>query len=240
MRKKFIIMLAGLVALAALSVGVVIGAPVGPLEDGAEPANQMSGINYEVSVTNLMPGQILSPVFMATHSSANEPLFVLGQPASAAVAAMAEDADASGLLEAYGDRNDEANDAQVVALDGGPIPPGMTATGIINIDGSATRLSLMAMLVSTNDGFIALRNMSLVGAVERSVTVPVYDSGSEANTEDCAYIPGPPCGNHVRDTTNASEGFVHIHNGVHGGGGLTPKQHDWHNPAALITIKRVF
>ena len=230
MKKKLIITLVGLVALAALlSAGVAVGAPLG---------QSTGGINYEVSVTNIMPGQILSPVIVAAHTQDNAPLFTLGQPASAELSAMAEDADSSGLMGLW-DGNDEVNDVQVITLDGGPIPPGKTATGMINIDGRATRLSLASMLVTTNDGFIALNGESLVGAVNRAIRVPVYDAGSEANTEDCAFIPGPPCGNHVHDDSPA-EGFVHIHSGVHGGGGLTPGMHDWKHPAALITIKRVF
>ena len=229
MRKKLIIIFAVIAALATLSVGVAAG---------TSHDSSTGGIDYEISVTNLMPGQILSPIVLATHSKDNAPLFSLGQPASPELAAMAEDADTSGLLELWSD-NDEVNDVQVLTLNDGPIPPGQTASGVVNIDGTATRLSLASMLVSTNDGFVSLNGMSLVGVVDRSVRVPVYDSGSEANSESCDFIPGPPCGNHLHDDS-AAEGFVHIHSGVHGGGGLTPSQHDWHNPAALITIKRKF
>ncbi|MCY4578241.1 MAG: spondin domain-containing protein [Chloroflexi bacterium] len=229
MKKKLIIILAVVAALATLSVGVAAG---------TSRYSSSGGIDYEVSVTNLMPGQILSPIVVATHTKDNAPLFSLGQPSSAELAAMAEDADTSGLMALWSD-NDEVNDLQVLTLDDGPIPPGQTAMGVVNVDGEATRLSLASMLVSTNDGFISLNGMSLVGVVDRSVRVPVYDSGSEANSENCDFIPGPPCGNHLHDDSGA-EGFVHIHSGVHGGGGLTPSLHDWHNPAALITIKRKF
>lgn len=71
------------------------------------------------------------------------------------------------------------------------------------------------------------------------VEAEAYDAGSEANSESCTYIPGPPCGNaEVRDTGDA-EGFVHVHAGVHGIGDLDPAMHDWRNPVAEITIKRV-
>ena len=224
-----IIILAVVAALATLSVGVAAGTS----------RDSSSGkIDYEVSVTNLMPGQILSPIVVATHTKDNAPLFSLGQPSSVELAALAEDADTSGLMALWSN-NDEVNDLQVLKLNDGPIPPGQTATGVVNIDGEATRLSLASMLVSTNDGFISLNGMSLIGVVDRSVRVPVYDSGSEANSENCDFIPGPPCGNHLHDDSEA-EGFVHIHSGVHGGGGLTPSLHDWHNPTALITIKRKF
>ena len=229
MRIKLLMAFGAIAAVAVLSIGLVAS---------TSASISGSGIDYEVSITNLTPGQVLSPVIAATHTKDNAPLFRLGQPASPELAAVAEDADTSGLLALWSDSS-EVNDVKVITLNDGPIPPGQTATGIVNVDGRATRLSLASMLVSTNDGFVSLNGLSLVGAVERSVRVPVYDAGSEANSENCAFIPGPPCGNHAHDNSDA-EGFVHIHSGVHGGGGLTPSQHDWHNPAALITIKRKF
>ena len=40
----------------------------------------------------------------------------------------------------------------------------------------------------------------------------------------------------LRDTADA-EGFVHVHAGIHGGGGLDPAMHDWHNPTARLEVK---
>ena len=75
------------------------------------------------------------------------------------------------------------------------------------------------------------------------VEAEAYDAGSERNSEDCAYIPGPPCeGAGVHDPAEA-EGYVHIHAGIHGIGPDTelvyPAEHDWRNPVAKITIRRV-
>ena len=73
-----------------------------------------------------------------------------------------------------------------------------------------------------------------------SIMALAYDAGSETNTEDCASIPGPPCGNPgVRDTSNA-EGFVHIHSGIHGVGDVTESTYTWDGPVALVEIKRAF
>ena len=52
----------------------------------------------------------------------------------------------------------------------------------------------------------------------RTIMLNAYDPGSEANSESCACIPGPPRGNHLRDQAKA-EGFVHAHAGIHGGNG---------------------
>ena len=72
----------------------------------------------------------------------------------------------------------------------------------------------------------------------RTIMRNVCDSGSEANSESCACIPGPPCGNHLHDRAKA-EGFVHAHAGIHGGNGsgLDPATHDWRDPVARLSIK---
>ena len=66
-----------------------------------------------------------------------------------------------------------------------------------------------------------------------------YDAGSEENNEDCAYIPGPPCGNPFMDSGMPAEGYVHVHGGIHGGGGLDAAMYDWRNPVAEVTIDRI-
>ena len=125
---------------------------------------------------------------------------------------------------------------QFVKSDIGPILPGKTVTATFTVSGQARYLSLASMLVNTNDAFIGANGVELYN---RRMTLAGYDAGSEANTEDCAYVPGPPCGSHVHDDTNAAEGFVHVHAGIHGGSGLTPAQHDWRNPVAIMVIERV-
>jgi hypothetical protein len=65
-----------------------------------------------------------------------------------------------------------------------------------------------------------------------------YDAGSEANTELCEHIPGPPCGNQARMLTGA-EGFVHVHRGIHGVGDLNEAAMDWNNPVVKVVIEKM-
>ncbi len=191
----------------------------------------------DVSLTNLTHGQILSPVFVARHDASADALYSLGGVASTGLAQMAEDADASGLLEAWDpEGNDSISEAMVAKLNGGPIAPGETVTMNFDIDDSRTLLSFASMLVSTNDAFIGANHLDV--SKSRTLMLNVYDAGTEANSEDCAFIPGPPCGNHLHDPADA-EGFIYVHNGIHGGtgSGLAPAIHDWRNPAARLTIK---
>ena len=218
--------LVGLVALLALLAGTTLSAN-----------NRGEETMVEVSITNLTRGQILSPVFMARHNPDAAPLYSLGEPAGDALAMMAEDADARGLMEAWDpEANAGVSEAMVVALNNGPIPPGETVSMNFDVDDGDTLLSFVSMLVSTNDAFIGVSGLDL--SKSRTVMLNAYDSGSEANSENCAYIPGPPCGNHRHDPASP-EGFVHVHAGVHGGSdsGLDPATHDWRNPTARLSIE---
>ena len=229
MKRKLAVSLMAVAALAALTWGMVIA---GSSTDSAE-----STATYEVSITNLTPGQPLSPIFMATHLKGAGPLYTLGQPASADLAALAEDADAAGLMGAWNpETNASVSEVQFAKSDIGPILPGKTVTATFTVSGQARYLSLASMLVNTNDAFIGANGVELYN---RRLTLVGYDAGSEANTEDCAYVPGPPCGGHVHDDTNEAEGFVHVHAGIHGGSGLDPAQHDWRNPVAIMVIERL-
>ncbi len=94
------------------------------------------------------------------------------------------------------------------------------------------------MLVSTNDAFMAVNRIKLPHKFSM-LTVPAYDAGVEANDESCKYILGPPCGNANSASDVAGEGFVHIHSGIHGIGDLSTAKHDWRNPVAKISIRRM-
>lgn len=218
--------LVGLVVLAALLFGSMISAD----EHNEE-------LMVEVAITNLTRGQIMSPAFVARHDSSADSLYALGERASTAMAKMAEDADASSLLEAWApDENDGVSEARVATLSNGPIPPGETVNMSFNIDDGKKYLSFASMLVTTNDAFIGANHLDV--SKSRTMMLNAYDAGSEANSEDCDYIPGPPCGTMARDPARP-EGFVHVHAGIHGGDGsdLDPAMHDWRDPVARLSIK---
>jgi hypothetical protein len=227
-RKKVIVGTVSLAVLATLSLGLLTGFAA-PAEDG---------MKYEVKITNLTRGQPLSPVVVATHTGKLPALFAVGSPASGELAAVAEDADNSGLLSLWDPAaNTMVGDLQTITGSGGPIMPGETASAIVEGEGTFPQISLVSMLVNTNDAFTALNAEALPRADTDVHWSPAYDAGSEANNEDCDFIPGPACGSaSVRDTANA-EGYVHIHAGIHGIGELEPAAYDWRNPVALIEIR---
>jgi hypothetical protein len=199
------------------------------------PAQADDGALYRVTITNLTYRQNISPPVLASHM-AGAAVFTPGQPASDELAALAEDGMKAGLVSLLW--------ADPYVLDvvegGGLIAPGGSETFEILANGRYDRLSAVGMLVSTNDAFFGVDGLELPkGSSSSSVYAPAWDAGSEFNSEDCAFIPGPPCGNGgVRDTADA-EGFVHVHRGIHGIGSLNEADMDWRDAVVRIEIERV-
>lgn len=190
---------------------------------------------YKVTFTNITRGQIVSPPIVFSHTYKFN-FFKVGTLASDGLAQLAEDG-MTDTLEA--ELLAQRSVYNVVTADG-VIPPGQSAHVEIKTRRPFGFISAAGMLVVSNDAFFGARKLRLpygYGKVEYYAAA--YDSGSEANSESCDYIPGPPCGNPVaRDTVDA-EGFVHIHSGIHGIGDLAPEQLDWRNPVVKITIQAV-
>jgi hypothetical protein len=191
---------------------------------------------YEVTITNLTRGQIFSPPIVIAHDSKFS-LFTLGEPASDELAALAED----GVTELLAKLIDGKYS---YAVAGGPIVPGGSESVTLEISKrSRSRLiSVAGMLVTTNDAFFAARDVWFLGKRNIMVEAEAYDAGSERNSEDCDYIPGPPCGSGGSHDPEVAEGYVHVHAGIHGTADLdlNPAEHDWRNPVAKITIERIY
>ena len=195
---------------------------------------------YEITITNLTRGQVFSPPIVINHNS-NFSLFTLGEEASDELAALAEGGD-TGLLV------DLIDGVYPYAVAGGPIMPGDSESVTLEISkrGGSSLISVAGMLVTTNDAFLAVRDIWFLGKGKVIVKALAYDAGSEQNSEDCDYIPGPPCGNSMGHDPAASEAYVHVHARIHGigpegeGPRVTPADHDWNNPVAKITIRRIY
>lgn len=188
---------------------------------------------YEISITNTTAKHVFTPALIATHAG-NIHLFKVGEVASDGLVQQAETGDPSvKLAETQGLHG--VYDTVI----GGFIPGGSTSSFTIMARKKAN-LSFTAMLATTNDSFVALNNVSLP---KKSATyyAHIYDAGSEANNEDCAYIPGPPCDPESGNARamEGSEGFVTISNGIHGHGDLSAQDLDWNNPGAIVTITRM-
>ena len=199
---------------------------------------QVFADQYEVTVINLTRGQQFTPLLVASHKG-NVRIFTLGNPASSELRTLAEEGNTAPLMAVL---SANADFKQVLTVPG-LLGPGKSATTKVNADG-ADFLTVAAMLIPTNDAFLALNGVLMPKGEETiDLFVPAYDAGTERNDELCASIPGPnfaECGGPGKGgAPGGGEGFVHVHAGIHGGGDLKPALRDWKNPVALITVRRI-
>ena len=203
----------------------------------ADEERHTKKIKYKVTITNLTRGQVFSPPIVISHNR-NFRLFTLGDAASDGLALLAEEGNPEELIDALNPKFD-------YAVADGPVLPGASKSIKLEISkhGRSNLISVASMLVTTNDAFFAVRDIWFLGKGKVIVEAKAYDAGSEWNSEDCDYIPGPPCGNSPAHDPAEPEGYVHIHAGIHGIGpnpGVDPAMHDWRNPVAKITIRRIY
>lgn len=200
---------------------------------------------YEVTVLNLTAGQPFSPLALIAHN-AQYSAFSVGEAASTNLEYLAEGGSNSQILDAVA-----SNDNVHTSLGGnGAIAPGSSQTLTIELmeeDFSSAYLTVLTMMVNTNDAVVAARGIKLsdlaVNGYHRLNAI-AYDSGTEANTETAATIPGPAGGgegfNAARDDymnqVTAHTGAVTSDDGL-STSALT-QLHRWDNPAAVITVKR--
>jgi len=211
-----------------------------------------NAVDFDVEITNLTNGITFTPFLVAAHTEGNN-LFVTGQPASTNLQAMAEGGDIAGLVADV-----QALGATYVANPAaGLLAPAAATTFNMNTDGTNnTRLSVVAMLLPTNDGFAGLNAIEIPSEPGRYVyNVNAYDAGTEANDEivnggGAPGVPGIPAapggfagtgGTGVAGADNNP--YVHIHRGNIGDtdadGGksdVNSTVHRWLNPVVRVTI----
>ena len=205
---------------------------------------------FKITLTNLttgepgMGGQIFSPPIFATHA-AGVKVYEVGQPASAALVALAEGGDTSGLatLAAAAGANVALVEDPVL-----PIAPDTVNSVTVKLTADAinSSLSLATMLVSTNDAFIGVADVALFDEagmpVSTTLNLMAYDAGSEQNTERASDIIGPlgldaemdPPMSNARVPTEG--GVITPHPGILGVGQVG-ETFAWTEPTAMLTIE---
>jgi hypothetical protein len=215
-------------------------------------APSIQAADFTITIENLTRGTFFTPFAVAAHPEGSS-LFTLGSAASAEIQAMAEGGDITGLeslLTSMG-----ATQANNPA--GGLLAPGAATTASLNTDGTAnTELTVLAMMLPTNDGFVALNSVVIpTAAGTYTYYANAYDAGTEANDEvrgsgapGQAGFPVPPpleasVANNGAGIAASVEGYIHIHRGVLGDtdstGGVSDidsTMHRWLNPVAKVTI----
>lgn len=227
------LILLGLIAVATTAL-------VGPASADDDGRDDGAAKTWRVTITNLTPpgpgapgSQPLSPPLFVVHSGQAD-VWGVGEIANHGLAAIAEDANNAVLESAL---PQVPGVKTVFTGAGGPIPSGASRSFMVETSGSFNRLSIVTMLVNTNDAFTGLDSLRLPGRGPSSFDTMAYDAGSERNNELKSHIPGPCCNNpFVRDPEGE---LIRPHEGITGRGDLDPATYDWNGPAARITVERV-
>jgi len=198
-----------------------------------------SPVKYEVTLENLTPAtgdgssQPFSPPVLATHKSGIR-LFKRHHYASDELRQIAEDAVNGPMVEKL---KNSKKVFDVVEGTGVILPEG-TDSFIIQAKRGYKKLSLVCMLVNTNDAFVGISKAHLPRHGKKVYYLYAYDAGTEKNTELTDHIPGPCCGNpHVRVPTHDK---ITVHHGIKGVGDLDPKVYGWNKKVAKLTIRRIY
>jgi Spondin_N len=220
-----------LMSLAATALLAMVGSTA-----IAQESPEGNRVNYTLEIVNLTQAQQFTPVLGVVHEPEIQ-LFNYGEAPLPQLATLAEQGDITplrdlltGLPPIHGLFNGD-----------GLTSPGGKVTLQFTGNPRRDRLSVAAMLIPTNDAFVALRGGTLPTRGKAvSYYLYAHDAGSEVNDELCASIPGPSfaeCGGPGGGAAVGSgEGFVHMHNGIHGVGDLDPSTRDWRAPVAIIVI----
>ena len=228
-----------------LIIGLLAAASLGSMHAMAGE-RQMS-----IEITNATNAIYFTPLLVSAHNQYTH-MFQVGTAASASLQAMAEGGDISGLdtdLAALGASN-------VVNPAGGLLAPGASAIATLSAGGQNKFLSLVAMLLPTNDGFVGL---DAIRIPKKKGTYTYYlngyDAGTEANDEiingggapGTPGIPADPGGNGGTGGSGVTgpdhNNSVHVHRGIVGDTNATggPSDvnsvvHQWHNPVAKVVV----
>lgn len=192
-------------------------------------AAQAHAVEVKVKVQNLSPegGLYFTPLWVGFHDGSFD-LYDRGAAASAGVERFAEDGDFAALRGEFAPSG--GLDAVILnpeGFEGAPVfDPGLSSYEVFDVDPSNQYFSYGAMILPSNDAFIANGNPMAhqIFDDEGNFTGPisfvvygaeVLDAGTEANTEsDAAFL-----NQSAPDTGEATAGTVELHPGFNGSAG---------------------
>jgi len=178
--------------------------------------------SYTITFRNTSESQPMTPPVVALHTPVDGEngirLFEVGATAIPEVVAIAEDGAIGGLYEVVvGQISAGTVSAAARAFpdpaNPGPILPGGEATITLTPSDDNQVLSLVSMVVCTNDGFSGIDSRPLAN---ETFTAPIYDAGSETNVLTLDYWV-PPCnGGESPNLGDDENGSITAHPGQSG------------------------
>ncbi|CAM4084550.1 spondin domain-containing protein [Shewanella aquimarina] len=228
-------------SIVALSVGLLLSACSDNDHDNNMPEPPAPPVerSFTLTVTNLTANQPMSPLALLATSNGYH-AWQSGEPASLALEQLAEGGDQSGYSA-------EMDGIDMVVSGAGILPPGASESlTLTQVETAVSSLSLLTMLVNTNDAFSGLDAIDLsqmAVAQTQSFYTPAYDAGTEANSEIKGSIPGPADGGEGFNAGRDDVDRVHLHPGVISqdddlNDSVLHASHRFDNPVLRVTIQR--
>jgi len=202
------------------------------------PAPMMT---YEVAILNTTHAQPLSPPALLLHRGSH--LWSIGSPVSLGLEVLAESGSPVNFMEENGSLESALGS---VAASEVLLPGESTVLSITVAEAEHISMTVAAMLVNTNDAFSGITSWDVssldVGSREQ-VLAPVYDAGTEANSETQESVPGPAAGGEGFSSDRDDVNYLARHSGVvSADDGLSDsslgEQHRFDNGALKITVTR--
>jgi hypothetical protein len=206
--------------------------------------------DVRIKTQNLTQGMYFTPIATVAHTP-DTSLFEVGEEAGSEIQEMAEGGSLAGLTTLATSIN-----ADILAEPtAGPLAPTESVSGSFMTSDGNTVLSVVAMILPSNDGLIGLDNWTIPSeAGIYTVYLNAYDAGTEANDElvgggapGTPGMPAPPFltldtgGSGV--TAAISNANIHIHPGnigdddaTGGKSDVTNSIHRWLNPVGKVTV----
>jgi len=204
-------------------------------------------VSFQIKVTNTTHNQPLAPLAVILHDSSYQ-AWSIGSPASTGLEMLAESGSPAELVA-------EATDAFTSTTGDGILLPGESATYDISATLSAMEyesydlaLTLASMPVNTNDAFTGVSawdvgELMMGDSAQR--LLPVYDAGTEFNTETLATVPGPAAGGEgfneqrddIADQVTRHPGVVTSADGA--ADSALDASHKFDQGAMLVTVTRM-
>jgi len=194
---------------------------------------------FEVTLRNTTHNQPLSPPAVILHNG-DYNAWDIGAMASNGLEVLAES----------GSPNDFITEATALDSEAGTevLMPGQHVSFTVRaVASEQLMLTVATMLVNTNDAFTGLKAWpigDLAIDASREYLAPVYDAGTEANSETAATVPGPAGGGEGFNSARNDVDFVARHPGVVTvDDGLMSsaldQSHRFDNGAVQVEVKRI-
>lgn len=196
---------------------------------------------YAIKLVNVTANQPLAPAAVVLHSDSNY-AWEVGAPASLGLENLAESGSPDMLLGEI----DYAIDSMASE---GILMPGASTTIYVEGEWSdSLALTIASMPVNTNDAFSGTTAWNIAGlenGMSLSALLPIYDAGTEANTESSASIPGPAAGGEgfnaarddIADVVARHNGVVTMDDGL--SSSALNESHRFDQGAIYVTVTRM-